>query len=118
MSRNAKTANRSLDVRHLAKGVCRKKDFSVQLCGISVPPWWNYSEKINHRDTEIAQRSTEFIFPTDSEAGDSVPRHFIAENRAGSAARTTNRPPCPIRTMIPGNSSQFGPQSIVRNPMS
>ena len=50
-------------------GVCRKKDFSVQLCGISVPPWWNYSEKINHRDTEIAQRSTEFIFPTDSFAG-------------------------------------------------
>src|SRR5437773_10326191 len=70
MSRNAKTANRSLDVRHLAKGVCRKKDFSVQLCGISVPPWWNYSEKINHRDTEIAQRSTKFIFPTDSEASD------------------------------------------------
>src|SRR5437773_8221135 len=66
MSRNAKTANRSLDVRHLAKGVCRKKHFSVQLCGISVPLWWNYSEKINHRDTEIAQRSTEFIFPTDS----------------------------------------------------
>src|SRR5207247_5487995 len=46
-----------------------KRDFSVQLCGISVPPWWNYSEKINHRDTEIAQRSTEFIFPTDSFAG-------------------------------------------------
>src|SRR5207247_9852847 len=43
-----------------------KRDFSAQLCGISVPLWWNYSEKINHRDTEIAQRSTEFIFPTDS----------------------------------------------------
>src|SRR5881392_2721032 len=27
---------------HLASGVCRKKDFSVQLCGISVPLWWNY----------------------------------------------------------------------------
>jgi len=29
----------------------------------------NTQKKIHHRDTEVAQRTTEFIFPTDSFAG-------------------------------------------------
>src|SRR5438034_4118787 len=76
VSRNAKTANRSLDVRHLAKGVCRKKDFSAQLCGISVPLWWNYSRKNQPQQHPRSHREAQSLFfrQTPSRAGESTIR--------------------------------------------
>ena len=48
------------------KSLSEKRFLCVTLCDLCVSVVKNAKEIIHHRGTEVAQRSTEFVFPTDS----------------------------------------------------